>query len=120
MPVGKTAVPRLGGVPINRILVSPEQSSNALSPIDMTLAGIDTWSRPEQSENALSPIAVTGRPLIFSGILTTVALPVYPVIVMLPPSVTVVNWSFTPSLPENTISPWMRSRLRVTRIYERV
>ena len=74
----------------------------------------------EQQLNALSPIAVTGRPLIFSGILTTVALPLYPVIVMLPPSVTVVNWSFMPSLLENTISSCMRSRLRVTQIYGRV
>ena len=41
------------------MLVSPEQLENALSPIEVTLAGIVMLVSPEQLENAHSPIEVT-------------------------------------------------------------
>ena len=57
--------------------VKPEQPSNALSPIEVTEAGIIIEVRPEQPSNAPSPIEVTE-----SGIVTEVR-PVQPVKVLL-------------------------------------
>jgi hypothetical protein len=57
---------------------------NAESPMPVTLSGIVTLVRLMSSMNALSPMAVTGRPVIVSGMTTTPPGPVYPVIVIAP------------------------------------
>src|SRR6202142_67469 len=65
-------------------LVSLSQAIKALSPMSVTVLGIVTLVRLLQPANASNPMLVTGRPLMVSGMVTTLVGPVYPVMVIVP------------------------------------
>ena len=67
------------------MLVRLEHSKNALSPIFVTPSGIVMLVRLEQPSNALSPMLVTFLPSITAGIVTSLSLPTYLVILTVPP-----------------------------------
>jgi hypothetical protein len=66
------------------ILVRPLHPENDSLPSAVTLEGIVMFVRVLQPLNAPSPIEVTGRPSIVLGMITDLAVPVYPVMVIIP------------------------------------
>ena len=67
-------------------LVRDEQTGNALSPMEVTELGMVTLVRDEQLENALFPMAVTFFPSSLSGMVSSLAFPLYLVISNVPSS----------------------------------